>query len=332
MTILLTGGCGFIGRNLSEALLKDGYDITVICKSIHDQLSGNIKYIQGDILNKNFVYSCFNKDIDTVIHLAGTIGGTAVVKNYFNDPSIFIDLNFESTKYIIEGARKNDSTILFSSSEEIYGKSRSLPWKENSDRVYGATDMNRWIFGTSKALSEHLLFSSARLYGIRTIIFRLSNIYGKFQKPSLVIPKMITSLLSTKKLQIYGNGLSMRSFTYIDDAVKAINGLIKDKSIKMDVFNIGSNEETTIKDLAQKIITIIGDSNSTIEYINPQTKLGIQYEDLQRKILDTSKIFKTIGWKATTSLLDGLNETIKWYKSNEEWWRMYLEKDTSSLL
>lgn len=324
MTILITGGCGFIGRNLTESLLIEGYDTKVICKSIHDRLSGKVKYVQGDVTNKDFTYSCFNKDIDTVIHLAGTIGGTASLFNSLSGTSEFIEANFESTKYVIEGARKSDSRIIFSSSEEVYGKNSVLPWKENYDRVYGTSENRRWIFATCKSLSEHLLFSAYETYNIRTVILRLSNIYGRFQKPYLVIPRMITSLLNSKKIQIYGDGLSKRSFTYIDDAIEAITGLLKHETIRTDVFNIGSDEEVTVEELAKEIISLIGSHDLIIEHINPQNTIRTQYEDLQRKIMDNSKIFKTIGWKAKTSLHDGLNETIFWYRSNESWWRTYL--------
>lgn len=316
MTVLVTGGSGFIGRNLVELLTADGYDVKVIDNVISDRLDHGVSYVAGDVTDRNFVLSQFSRDVDTVIHLAGIVG----VKNYLRNPSLVIDVNFESTRHIIEGARKHDADVMFSSTSEIYGKNPKTPWDEDDDRVLGSTNKARWVYSTSKSLSEHLLLSSSESYGIRTVIFRLFNIYGKFQKPINVVPKMITTLLGGKKAQIFDGGTQTRCFTYIDDAVKAILSLMKDKGIQRDYFNIGSNHESSIGDLTEEILTVMDMDSSMVENVDTAKEIGNQYEDIGRRVPAVAKIKERIGWVATTGLHDGLSSTVEWYRKNMEWW------------
>lgn len=316
MTILITGGCGFIGTNLTEHLLREGYDLRVTDFNLRDRMEGNVQYIRGDITDRDFVSSLFTEDTDTVIHLAGIVG----VKNYLRNPSAVIDVNFESTRYIVDNARSVDADVVFSSTSEIYGKNPDPPWKEDYDRVLGSTSRSRWVYSSSKALSEHLLLAASETYGMRTVIFRLFNIYGRYQAPVNVVPRMITTLLKGERAQLYDGGSQTRCFTYIDDAVDAIHRLMAEKSIKRDYFNIGSSVEVTIKQLGDEILAEMGLNSDMIQEFDTKSNLGEQYEDIGRRVPDVGKIQEKIGWKAETDRRKGLHKTIEWYRENRGWW------------
>lgn len=319
MTVVVTGASGFVGINLINNLSNDGYEVKALDNIPIYNEKGKVKWSKCDVTKKEEILSFLDKDVETVYHLAGIVG----VKNYLSNPLSVIDVNFESTRYIVESAIKFGFTTVFASTSEIYGKNPSVPWSEDDDRVLGSTNKSRWIYSTSKALSEHLLFAEAETHGIRNIIVRFFNLYGRYQKPINVIPKMITSLILNKKLTVYDFGSQTRCFTYIDDAIDAILKLVKANYITNDSFNIGSNVETNINELANDIIDLFNDKTLEIEHIDTSKTLGENYEDIGRRVPDVSKIYEKVRWKSTTELTSGLRNTIQWYKSNIEWWKPY---------
>ncbi len=319
MSIVITGASGFVGINLINRLSEKGYDIVALDIDVNNKKIGNVQWAYCDVTNKDNIEKFLNKDVEIVYHFAGVVG----VKNYLKNPLDVINVNFESTRHIADLARKYDYGIVFASTSEIYGKNSKIPWSEDDDRVLGSTKKERWIYSSAKALSEHLLFSESDIYGFRNIIVRFFNLYGEYQKPINVVPRMITSLILNKKITIYDNGLQTRCFTYVGDAINAILKLVNSPNIKNDVFNIGSNEETSIKKLAEIIVKILNKSDTDIEYINTSNYLGEGYEDIPRRVPDVSKIYNAIGWKAETKLEDGLNKTIDWYKKNKNWFEKY---------
>ncbi len=320
MTVIITGAAGFVGLNLIKKISQEGQEVTALdFAPANDFEAPGLKWERCDVTNREELLKHINKDVDTVYHLAGVVG----VKNYLKNPMSVINVNFESTRYIVEAAKKYNFTTLFASTSEIFGKNPLIPWKEDDDRVLGTTKKARWVYSTSKALSEHLLFAEAENYGIRNIIVRFFNLYGPYQKPINVVPKMITSLIMGKKLPVYDNGLQTRCFTYIDDAIKAVVNLIKDKNIQNDAFNIGSNVETKIIELAGLILNEMGRSNEQIDFLETFSTIGQNYEDIGRRVPDVTKIHSSIGWKISTELIEGLKKTIEWYVENKSWWQPY---------
>ena len=320
MTVVVTGAAGFVGLNLIKSLTDEGNEVTALDFAPYNELKlPGVVWKRCDVTDREDIQQNLNKDVDTVYHLAGVVG----VKNYLKNPMSVINVNFESTRYIVEAAKKYNYTTLFASTSEIFGKNPSIPWKEDDDRVLGSTRRARWVYSTSKALSEHLLFAESQNYGIRNIIVRFFNLYGAFQKPVNVVPRMIPSLILGKKLTIYDNGLQTRCFTYIDDAVQALLGLVSKPSIRNDVFNIGSGVETSINELAGEILEIMGKGHSNLEHLDTMSNMGENYEDIDRRVPDVSKIYETIGWKITTPLKEGLEKTIEWYNKNNPWWKPY---------
>ena len=317
MTVLVTGATGFVGINLINKLSEDGYDVIALDLSAKNEKINNVQWNHCDVTNEKELVSFLNQDIEMVYHLAGVVG----VKKYLENPLGVIDVNFESTRYIAENAKKFDYGILYASTSEIYGKNPLIPWSEDDDRVLGSTRKDRWVYSTSKALSEHLLFAESEIYGIRNINVRYFNLYGAYQKPVNVIPNMITSLIMNKTLIIYDQGTQTRCFTYIDDAIEATQKLVNTPSIKSDAFNIGSDRETNISDLAQLIVDMFPDKDLVVEHLDTSKSMGEAYEDIPRRVPNVSKIMKAVNWKAYTKLEPGLDKTIKWYFDNEDWWK-----------
>lgn len=317
MSVVVTGAAGFVGLNLCKQLVEQGHDVKAL--DFAPDRTFELKHMDWkkcDVTNREDILQYLDKDVDVVYHLAGVVG----VKNYLSNPMGVINVNFESTRYIVEAAIKHNFTTLFASTSEIFGKNPKLPWKEDDDRVLGSTKRIRWVYSTSKALSEHLLFAEAQNYGIRNIIVRFFNLYGPLQKPVNVVPNMITSLIRGDPLSIYDGGKQTRCFTYIDDAIDAVTQLVKNSSIRNDAFNIGSDVETHIEDLANGILSMMGKGKEFINIVETSKSMGNNYEDIGRRVPDVSKIYDVIGWKTTTPLSDGLKKTVEWYKNNRTWW------------
>lgn len=317
MSVVVTGAAGFVGLNLCRKLVDQGYDVKALdFAPDHTFKLNHMEWKKCDVTNREDIMQYLDKDVDTVYHLAGVVG----VKNYLANPMGVINVNFESTRYIVEAAKKHNFTVVFASTSEIFGKNPKIPWKEEDDRVLGSTKRIRWVYSTSKALSEHLLYAEAQNYGIRNIIVRFFNLYGAYQKPVNVVPNMITSLIRGNKLSIYDGGTQTRCFTYIDDAIDAATQLVGDSSIRNDAFNIGSDVETNIEDLAGQILSLMGKGKESVDNVDTAKSMGNNYEDIGRRVPDVSKIYDTIGWKITTPLSEGLKKTVDWYKSNKTWW------------
>ena len=317
MTTVVTGASGFVGINLIKRLIEEGNQVRALDYFPYNELKlKGLEWIKCDVTNRDELQAHLDSDVDAVYHLAGVVG----VKNYLNDPLKVIDVNFESTRYIVESAKRHDFTLVYASTSEIYGKNPNVPWQEDDDRVLGSTRKDRWVYSTSKALSEHLLFAESRIHGIRSIIVRFFNLYGPYQKPVNVVPKMITSLIRGEKIAIYDSGLQTRCFTYINDATDALLKLVSSKSIKNDVFNIGSNKETSILELSKEILTLFGLDSNYVEKIDTNATLGVNYEDINRRVPGVSKIFDMTGWRAKTELKEGIKKTVQWYKENQNWW------------
>ena len=316
MTVVVTGAAGFIGRNLVSKLSKEGYEVIAIDKELIEDKTKSVVWHRCDVTKPGKLSKFFDTNVETVYHLAGVVG----VRNYLISPRDVINVNFESTKYIVEFAKKFDFKILFTSTSEVYGKNSKIPWSEESDRVLGSTRKMRWIYSTAKSLSEHLIFAESENSGIKSVLVRLFNVYGRYQLPVNVVPRMIASLILTNKLTIYDKGLQTRCFTYVDDAIDAMLELTK-RNINNDVFNIGSDRETSVKELAQIIVDKYGKKNVIIDHVDSAKFLGESFEDIERRVPDVSKIRQKIGWKSTTSLEDGIKETVKWYLENENWWK-----------
>ncbi|MEM3399967.1 MAG: GDP-mannose 4,6-dehydratase [Candidatus Micrarchaeia archaeon] len=314
--ILVTGGAGFIGSHIADALVEKN-EVVVL-----DNLStGNIenirhnfgkkrfRFVKGDVTNECLV-GRLAKDCDIIIHQAAVVG----VKHYVANPLSVLLVNAHGTESVLEAGRKNDCEVLFASTSEVYGKCKDIPLSEDDDRLLGSTKIDRWCYSTSKAFDEHLCFAYVKEYGVDVKIVRYFNTYGPRARSndySGVIPIFIRRVLHGKPPQVHGDGKQTRCFTYISDVVEGTL-LVCRRGRKGEVYNIGNNEETSIIELANAIVRISGRKLKP-EFIDYEDFYGESYEDIRRRVPDISKM-KKLGWKPKVGLLEGLKKTFDWYK------------------
>jgi UDP-glucose 4-epimerase len=316
--ILVTGGAGYIGSHVVDALLEKN-SVTVL-----DNLStGKIGNIQHNLRTKGFKFIKGNvEDFETVkraaakcdmiIHEAAVVG----VKHYVEDPLKVLLVNSLGMENILEVARKIDAKVIFASTSEVYGKSEKLPLREDGDRLLGPTAIDRWCYSTSKAFDEHLCFGYHKRYSLPIVILRYFNSYGpraSGSEYSGVIPIFINRVLRNKPPQVHGDGKQTRCFTYISDTVWGTLLAMDKKQASGEVINIGTDTETSILELAEMIIRMAGKKMKP-QFIPYESFYGESYEDIRRRVPSISKAKKLLGWKPTVTLEEGLSQTIAWYR------------------
>jgi len=306
MKYLITGGAGFIGSHVSDALINRGDDVTVL-----DNLTtGNInniehllahprfKLIEGSILDANLVDQTF-QSVDHVLHFAAAVG----VFNIVNKPLDSLTTNLRGTENILEAATAHNKEVLIASSSEIYGKNSNVPLHEESDRIVGSPLKSRWSYSEAKAIDESMAIFYHLEKGLTVRIVRLFNTVGPRQVGhyGMVVPRFVSAALKNEALTVYGSGNQSRCFCHVYDATRGILAVIDSKATVGDAFNIGNNFEVTIEDLAQRVIQQTG-SASQITKIPYETAYNTGFEDMQRRVPDISKIERTVGWTPQLSL------------------------------
>ena len=311
MKALITGGAGFIGSHLAERLLKDGDEAAVIdnlstgsLKNIDDiKEQAGFEFTEGDIRNAELMEPLVEK-CDVIYHLAAAVG----VKLIAEDPVRTIETNIGGTEVVLDMANKFGKKILIASTSEVYGKNEAVPFQEDDDIVLGSTSMSRWSYACSKAIDEFLGLAFYQQYGMNVVIGRFFNTVGPRQtgRYGMVVPRFVQSALNNEPLTIYGTGEQTRCFSYVGDLVEAVIELMNCEQAAGNVYNIGSNEEISIEQLANKIIEMTG-SKSSKQYIPIEVAYGRPIEDMMRRVPSLERINEAIGWRPKTSL----NETLR---------------------
>jgi len=315
MNVFITGGAGFIGSHLCDALVTEGKEVTILdnlstgSKKNIAHLEGKIKVFQGDIRDQKLVESLVEK-CDLVLHMAASLG----VDNILENPIESISTNFHGSEVVLNAAVKYDKRIVIASTSEIYGKNPKQPLSETDDRVVGTPQKLRWTYSDAKALEEataHALFLTNSL---KVTTVRLFNTVGPRQtgKYGMVIPRFINAALENKPIKIFGDGLQSRVFCHVIDSVKAINTLALDKKMIGEVFNIGGLGEISILDLAQLIIERTG-SKSDLTFMSYDEAYAIGYEDMARRVPDITKLTSFTGWVPKLDIKTIIDDTIKSY-------------------
>jgi len=316
--ILITGGAGFIGSHLTEKLLQRGEEVFVI-DNLSTGSSENIKqlennpkfhFIKGSVLDRDLVVQTVAK-VDEIYHLAAAVG----VKTIIEKPLESFLVNIDGTKNVLEAADIRKTPVLITSSSEVYGKNDKLPFREEDDRVYGSAYHDRWGYGLSKGSDEFLGLAYFREKGLPVVIVRLFNVIGPRQSGSygMVVPRFIKQALTNEPLEVYGDGDQTRCFGYVGSVVNALIELMgnKEKSYGQ-IFNVGSDEKISIKELAQKIIQLVPKSSSKIKLITYAQVYGANFEDMRDRQPDLSKIKKTINYQPIC-LAESLQKTIDYF-------------------
>ena len=304
MRVFITGGAGFIGSHLCDALISRGDEVTILDNlSTGSQeniahLKGKIEITQGDIRDKALVESLVVNS-DLVLHMAAALG----VDNILENPIESISTNFYGSEVVLDSALKYDKRILIASTSEIYGKNTKQPLSEADDRVIGTPQKLRWTYSDAKALEEataHFLFLTKQL---RVTTIRFFNTVGPRQtgKYGMVIPRFVRAAIENKPLKIFGDGSQTRVFCHVSDSVKAILDLSANDKTIGEVFNVGGKGEISILDLAKLIINQTN-SKSEITFTDYEDAYAAGFEEMARRVPNITKIKLQIGWEPDISL------------------------------
>ncbi|MBV8546999.1 MAG: GDP-mannose 4,6-dehydratase [Acidobacteria bacterium] len=321
MRVLITGGSGFIGSHLADTYLSRGDEVFVI----DDLSTGSIENIAHLKANARFHYTIdtvqntpllaeLADGCDVIIHLAAAVGVKLIVES----PVRTIETNVRGTEVVLAVANKKKKRVLIASTSEVYGLSTDVPFREDGNLVMGATTKGRWSYACSKAIDEFLALAYWREKKLPTTVVRLFNTVGPRQtgQYGMVIPTFVKQALAGRPITVYGSGEQTRCFAYVGDVVKALAALIDHEEAIGEVFNIGSSEEVSINTLAERIRTLTG-SHSEIVHIPYSEAYEEGFEDMPRRVPDTSKIFSLLNFKPETTLDSILKSVIAYHSGRQ---------------
>lgn len=314
----MTGGAGFIGSHVVDALLARGREVVAIddlstgsYRNIRHLLDDpRFTFIHGSVLDPETVATAM-RGVDVVFHLAAAVGVQLIVDR----PLQSLLTNIRGTEVILEAAEQQRAKILITSTSEIYGKNQNGPFKEDDDRLLGSPRKLRWSYSTSKAVDEILAYVYHRELGLPTIVARLFNTVGPRQTGhyGMVIPRFISQALRNEPLTVYGDGRQSRSFTYVGDVVEALGRLVEKPEAEGEVFNVAGHNEIEIGELARLIINKTG-SRSSISFVPYEDVYGEGFEDLSRRSADTARLERLTGYRCLTDLDEILDRMIAFAK------------------
>ncbi len=316
MKVLITGGAGFLGSHLTDALLARGDEVTIL--DVGNDLKvrqhlGNPRFhfIRDSIFNTEILESLILK-CDLIYHLAAVVG----VEHYVGDPYEVLNVNINGTQAVLKLAYKYNRKVVFSSTSEVYGRNPRVPFGEDDERVLGSTRIDRWCYSTSKAAGEHFCFAYHRL-GLPVVILRYFNVYGpRLDKIDVgrVITIFMGQVLRGEAVTVIGDGSQTRCFTYVEDAIRAtVEAGLNERAVG-EIFNIGTDAEHSILALAETMIRIAG-SPSRVRFVPQSAIYGESYEDVPRRVPDLTRMHEVLGVRAETALEKGLSETIEWFRA-----------------
>ena len=313
MKVLITGGAGFIGSHLCDLFVAKGFKVSILdnlstgSSNNISHLVGKIEVNHGNIKDQKLVESLVSKT-DLVFHLAAAVGVKTILKN----PIESMSTNFAGSEIVLNACAKFDKKIVIASTSEIYGKNMKQPLTETDDRIMGAPQKLRWSYADSKALEEAMAYAMYLKKNLRVITVRFFNVVGPRQSGSygMVLPRFVEAALNNRDLEVFGDGEQKRVFCHVLDAIDAIIRLAENEGSVGQVFNIGGSEETSIKELAQEVISQTN-SKSKIIFSTYTDSYGEGFEDMQRRVPDLSKIKNFISWQPTFNLKQIISDVAK---------------------
>jgi UDP-glucose 4-epimerase len=311
MRALITGGAGFIGSHLADALVARG-DSVIILDNMSTGSMANIAHLlgkveihEGDIRDKTLVVKLIENS-DTVFHMAAALG----VKNIMEHTLESIDRNFNGSEIVLHAATQFNKRLIIASTSEIYGKNPNQPLNEESDRVVGAPQKIRWTYADAKALEEAVAHTLHKTNGLKVTTVRFFNTVGPRQtgRYGMVVPRFIQAALRNDDIIIYDDGSQSRVFCHVEDAIRAVLLIADTESTIGDYFNVGGKGEVTIRELAEKVISKTN-SQSNIKFIPYDEAYPSGFEDMRRRVPDISKIRDAISWEPIHTL-DSIVESV----------------------
>jgi UDP-glucose 4-epimerase len=315
MKILITGGAGFLGSHLTDAFLARGDDVTILdvitdLKIRHHLGNPRFQYVRESVFNAEILDGLVLR-ADLVYHLAAVVG----VEHYVADPYEVLNVNINGTQAVLKAAYKHNRKVVMASTSEVYGRNPKIPFSEDDDRVLGSTRVDRWCYSTSKAAAEHFCFAYHRL-GLPVVVVRYFNVYGP-RLDKLDVGRVVTifmgQVLRGEPVTVIGDGRQTRCFTYVEDAIRATVAAGVEPRAVGQIFNIGSDREISILELAETMIRAAG-SSSPITFVKQEAVYGDSYEDVPRRVPTLQRMYEILGVRAETSLEEGLRRTIEWFR------------------
>jgi len=316
MRVFITGGAGFIGSHLCDALVEKG-DIVTILDNLSTgsnnniaHLKGKVRVNQGDIRDAGLVESLVANS-DLVLHMAAVLGVDNILKN----PIESISTNFYGSEVVLNAALKYDKRILIASTSEVYCKNSKQPLSENDDRVIGTPQKLRWTYSDAKALEEATAYFLFLTRQLKVTTIRLFNTVGPRQtgRYGMVIPRFVKAAIENSPLKIFGDGTQSRVFCHVTDSVKAILAIAGNDKTIGEVFNIGGKSEISILELAKKIIKLTN-SNSEITYVNYESAYTAGFEDMARRVPNITKLSNFTGWEPKFTLDNIIDDVAKTFR------------------
>lgn len=322
MKAVVTGGAGFIGSNLTDHLLDQGHEVVAL-DDMSTGAAGNLasasahprfRLVEGSILDEELVDSV-TEGADVVFHLAAAVGVHTIVDH----PLRSLRTNLYGTEVVLDAALRNDCRLLLASTSEVYGKNDADGLHEDSDRILGSPLKSRWSYAAAKGLDELLAYTYGLEHGLRASIVRLFNIVGPRQtgRYGMVVPRFVGQALTGRPITIYGDGQQRRCFGSVHDVVPAIVTLATEPKAEGQVFNLGGREETTIRALAERVRELTG-SDSEIVHVPYDEAYGPGYEDMRRRMPDTTRAHDLIGYRPSRDLDDIIRSIADSLRSSDE--------------
>jgi UDP-glucose 4-epimerase len=318
---LITGGAGFIGSHLAEALLNAGHEVDVIdnlstgsIRNIsHLKAHPKFKYVIDTLTNEPLLAEMIDRN-DVIFHFAAAVG----VKLIVEQPVHTIETNVHGTEVVLKHANKKKKLVFIASTSEVYGKNVEVPFHEDADLVMGATVKHRWAYACSKAIDEFLALAYFKERDLPVIVVRFFNTVGPKQtgQYGMVLPNFVRQALAGDPITVFGDGTQSRSFTYVSDVVDCLMKLMKEKRAIGQVFNIGNSQEVTILSLAELVKKRTG-SKSAIEFIPYDKAYEAGFEDMPRRVPDLSKIHNLVGYRPTVQLNEIIDKVVEYFRSQE---------------
>jgi UDP-glucose 4-epimerase len=298
MRVFITGGAGFIGSHLADALIARGDSVTILdnlSTGTLKNLSGvveKVEFIEGDIRDQALVEK-LTQGSDVVLHMAAALG----VETIMHHPVESVSTNFTGSEVVMNAALKFDKRLIIASTSEIYGKNPKQPLSETDDRVVGTPQKIRWTYADAKALEEAIAYALFTTQGLKQTTLRFFNTVGPRQtgRYGMVLPRFVEAALKNEPIPVHGDGTQSRVFCHVEDVVRVVLGVIADDTTIGQVFNVGGIGETTIQQLAEKIIKRTN-SNSDISYTPYSKAYPPGYEDMQRRVPNTTKLRTHLKW------------------------------------
>lgn len=319
---LITGGAGFIGCHLSEALLERGWTVGVV----DDLSTGSIEnishlkghphfsYVLDSVMNRSLMLEQVDR-ADVIYHLAAAVGVRLIVEK----PVYTIETNIKATELILELAARKQKPLLLASTSEVYGKLDKPRFSEDDDLILGPTSRARWCYAASKIIDEFLARAYYKEKGLPTVVVRLFNTIGPRQtgQYGMVVPRFVRLALAGEPIPVYGDGTQRRSFTWVGDVIGAMLALIEHPKAYGEVFNIGHTKEISIYDLAALVKRMTG-SPSKIVLVSYEEAYEAGFEDMPRRVPDISKIQRLIGYRPVLDLPEMLERVIAYERDREK--------------